>query len=82
MPIYEYSCAECSHRFEILQRMGENGDGLVCPHCGARKVDKQLSTFAAATTSGGSSASSDFDMGGGMGTCGGGTCGRPGCGDF
>ncbi len=80
MPIYEYRCADCSHRFEILQRMGENGDGLVCPQCGARKVEKQLSTFAAATASPG--ASSSADMGPEMGMCGGGTCGRPGCGDF
>jgi putative FmdB family regulatory protein len=79
MPIYEYRCADCSHRFEILQRMGENGDGLACPECGARKVEKQLSTFAAATAS----SSSSFDTGGEMGSCGGGSCGGPGCGlDF
>ncbi len=47
MPLYEYRCAECGHRFEVLQRMGEGNDGLACPRCGARRPAKQLSTFAA-----------------------------------
>lgn len=77
MPLYEYVCSTCHHRFEVLQRIGENGDGLLCPQCGERKVEKQLSTFAAATTS---SSSSSFDTGGSMGPCGGGGCGTGGCG--
>jgi len=46
MPIYEYKCGVCDHRFSILQRMGEGNDHLVCEKCGAPKPIKQFSTFA------------------------------------
>ena len=46
MPLYEYRCGECGHRFEILQRLGEGPEGLACPRCGARRLAKQFSTFA------------------------------------
>ncbi len=46
MPLYEYACAECTHRFEILQKVGEGADGLTCPKCAASSVEKQFSTFA------------------------------------
>ncbi len=46
MPLYEYSCRACGHRFEVLQRMGEDGEGLRCPSCAAAGADRQLSTFA------------------------------------
>lgn len=49
MPIYEYSCAQCGHRFEILQRLGEGADGLTCPKCDASSVEKQFSTFASSS---------------------------------
>ncbi len=49
MPIYEYRCQECDHRFEILQRLGEGSDGLTCPDCSAPRPEKMFSTFAAAT---------------------------------
>ena len=51
MPLYEYRCADCSKQFEILQRMGESGEGLTCPGCGGEEVQRQLSTFAASTAS-------------------------------
>ena len=47
MPLYEYRCEECGHRFEVLQRLGETSDGLVCPQCGRERPERQLSTFAA-----------------------------------
>ena len=49
MPLYEYRCVECGHRFESLQRVGEGAEGLSCPECGDRRLEKQLSTFAAST---------------------------------
>ncbi len=52
MPIYEYRCTECDHRFEILQRLGEGSDGLTCPGCDAPRLEKMFSTFAAAATEG------------------------------
>jgi len=68
MPIYEYRCPSCGHRFEILQRMGEGADGLACPKCAAPRVEKQFSTFATASGEGPRSASAA------------GGCGAPGCG--
>ena len=64
MPLYEYRCRSCGHRFEQLQRLGEGSEGVECPRCGEREAERQLSTFAAAAgTSGGFS-------GGGRGGCG------------
>ena len=45
MPLYEYECQACHHRFEQIQRYS---DPLVkvCPKCGKRKVKKLLSSPA------------------------------------
>ena len=67
MPLYEYQCRDCGHRFEILQRIGEGAEGLVCPSCGEKRLDNQLSTFA----SGAGSSSMAAPAGGGG--CGGGS---------
>ena len=48
MPIYEYTCRDCGHRFEELQRLGDSGEKVRCPVCGRIGADRQLSTFAAA----------------------------------
>ncbi len=49
MPLYEYRCDDCDHRFEVLQRLGEGPEGLLCPGCGRDDhLEKQFSTFAAA----------------------------------
>ena len=52
MPIYEYRCEECDHRFEILQRIGDGAEGLSCPDCGVSRLEKMFSTFAAAAPEG------------------------------
>ena len=52
MPLYEYRCEECDHRFEILQRLGDGADGLSCPSCGVERLARQFSTFAAAANQG------------------------------
>jgi len=76
MPLYEYRCRDCGHRFEILQRLGEGAGGLACGRCGAAALDKQFSTFATAS---GSLAAADAaacdapDCGAGA-CCGGGAC--------
>lgn len=46
MPLYEYICRSCGHAFEVLQRMGDGGEGLRCPACREVGADRQLSTFA------------------------------------
>lgn len=45
MPLYEYECKACHHRFEQIQKFS---DPLVrkCPKCGKKKVEKLLSSPA------------------------------------
>jgi putative FmdB family regulatory protein len=43
MPIFEYICQECQHRFEALV-FGH--DKAVCPQCESKKLTPQLSVFA------------------------------------
>lgn len=42
MPIYEYACTSCDHRFEALVFGGKTPE---CPECGGAKLEKQLSVF-------------------------------------
>jgi putative FmdB family regulatory protein len=42
MPIYEYECQACEHRFELWQKMSDK-PVRVCPKCKARKVEKLIS---------------------------------------
>jgi len=46
MPIYEYVCRDCRHEFELLLR-GSDGEKLVCPECGCRRLTKKLSVPSA-----------------------------------
>ncbi len=71
MPLYEYQCRDCGHRFEVLQRMGAGAEGLDCPSCGDERLEKLLSTFSAAS-SGGAAAAATAATGAG--------CGAPACG--
>jgi putative FmdB family regulatory protein len=70
MPIYEYVCMSCESHFEELVRHDETPK---CPDCGAKKVQRQFSVFAAHGTSG-SQPSFSGPTGGGGGCCGG-SCG-------
>lgn len=68
MPIYEYSCGRCNHRFEaiVLSRQ----EKISCPACASTVIEKQLSMFSAPASDKEASSSS----GGGCGctpqTCG------------
>lgn len=42
MPIYEYACAACGQRHEVLQKMSEE-PLTTCPACGAPKLRKLVS---------------------------------------
>ncbi len=41
MPLYEYQCPKCGHRFERIQKFSDP-DPKKCPECGAGKVDRLL----------------------------------------
>lgn len=45
MPLYEYQCDACGHRFEQIQKFSDP-HVEVCPNCGERQVKKLLSTPA------------------------------------
>ena len=42
MPIYEYQCGACGHRFEEWQKMSDK-PVRTCPKCKAKKVEKLIS---------------------------------------
>jgi putative FmdB family regulatory protein len=65
MPIFEYKCRECHHRFEALVYGKEKAE---CPKCHTNKLEPQLSVFAV-------SAKSSADSSAPSGACG--TCGDP-----
>lgn len=75
MPLYEYRCPDCQGRFEVIQHLGTSAAETVCPACGARRVERQLSTFAVAAGGSGASAKSAAESFAG---CGGGQCGMGG----
>ena len=46
MPLYEFHCGKCEKDFELLVPTSK-WEGTPCPHCGSKKLEKKLSTFAA-----------------------------------
>ena len=40
MPIYDYHCPACGHRFEALVRYGSTP---ACPGCGGSALERQIS---------------------------------------
>ena len=45
MPLYDLRCGKCSSQFEALCRNGSH-EGVVCPSCGSKKLDRLISRFA------------------------------------
>ncbi len=47
MPIFEYRCEECGHRFDAFFRRAEDADTekLECAKCGSSKVKKMFSVI-------------------------------------
>jgi putative FmdB family regulatory protein len=74
MPIFEYACEPCQHKFELLVRNGSTE--IKCPKCGGDKhLRKLFSVFAA--HSGGTASSSESFAEGGFDGPGCGRCGDP-----
>jgi len=45
LPLYEYECAKCKHRFERLEKLSASATDKICPKCGA-KAERQVSSAA------------------------------------
>ena len=45
MPLYEYECAACGHRFEQIRKFSDP-PVETCPNCGEAKVQKLVSSPA------------------------------------
>jgi putative FmdB family regulatory protein len=45
MPLYEYECDNCAHRFEVIQKFSD-AHIAVCPKCGGGPVQKLMSSPA------------------------------------
>lgn len=73
MPIYEFACDACDHRFEELVSASE-ADGVTCPVCGAVGARRLLSTFQRVRIGAGAGAGGPAPVASGGGCCGGG-CG-------
>ena len=43
MPLFDYACRDCGHRFEALV---QGRAKPACPECESKKLEKQLSAFA------------------------------------
>jgi len=65
MPLFEFACRSCGHRFEFLTRAGQTP---ACPSCAGAELEKQLSVFAVGAASPSATAAASTD--GGCGMCG------------
>ena len=75
MPLFEYTCQSCGHRFEHLVRADREA---ACPKCHGTSLNKLLSTFAVGASFGsaqGKSFGSAQDSRSDAGPCG--ACGDP-----
>ena len=43
MPLYDYECTRCAHRFERIMKAGEPSPA--CPACGAKETKRRLAPF-------------------------------------
>jgi putative FmdB family regulatory protein len=46
VPIYEFVCESCGHRFEELvgSHVGRRSEDVRCPECGAAEAERQISS--------------------------------------
>jgi putative FmdB family regulatory protein len=51
MPIFEYRCRECGHRFDAFFRRADEADReeVACPVCGSEKARKLFSVIGIGT---------------------------------
>jgi putative FmdB family regulatory protein len=49
MPIYEYVCTDCDHKFELIRPVSKSSEAASCPNC-HKPAERVLSRFACFTT--------------------------------
>jgi putative FmdB family regulatory protein len=68
VPIYEFTCQECRHLFDVMGSYSTRTATQVCPQCESTNTRAVFSTFASLSASGDTAS----ETGGGCGGCGGG----------
>jgi putative FmdB family regulatory protein len=46
VPIYEYQCSKCDHRFEMIHDASDRDLKIICPQCGDSKAQRVISLFS------------------------------------
>ena len=72
MPIYEYTCQDCTQTFSKRRSMSDADAPIDCPTCGSDQTSRGLSLFATVGASRGSRTRTA--SGGGCAGCAGGSC--------
>jgi len=67
MPIFEYVCRQCHHKFEAIV-LGRTRPQ--CPKCESKRLEQQISKFAVSTDAAFSSESASEPATGPCGSCG------------
>lgn len=50
MPVYEYKCRECGHKFELRRSLTDSHNAPVkCPRCGKSETERVYSPFSGGT---------------------------------
>ncbi|HSR18476.1 MAG TPA: zinc ribbon domain-containing protein [Ignavibacteriaceae bacterium] len=78
MPLFEYRCAKCSIKFEVLHKSSIKLEEVICPGCHSTDVKKLISNFSSAvynSSSSGESCSNGNCQLNNYGQCASGLCG-------
>ncbi|HVO73834.1 MAG TPA: zinc ribbon domain-containing protein [Ignavibacteriaceae bacterium] len=51
MPLFEYKCAKCGTKFEVLHKSAVHREEAACPNCHSLNVKKLLSSFSTGSSS-------------------------------
>lgn len=51
MPVYEYKCEKCNHKYEALVKSDVSATDVSCPACNSTEKRKLFSTFSASVNS-------------------------------
>ena len=66
MPLYDFECRDCGHRFEEL--VARDYQGLKCPRCGSQQVARLMSRFSSRVSGGWTTPTSAASSGGSCGS--------------